>query len=94
METHTLTHMERDLITFPTWERYTVLAAKVRDLSMKEKRVIFQVLREDPNPSGDLLFPEYGFTLSEFSVWHVLGECRRKSNSTKRSSTTEENTLS
>lgn len=68
--------MERELMTFPTWERYTVLASVVHGLSIKDRRYIFQNVRKHP-VTPDIFFPEYGFTLSEFAVWHVLGDVRR-----------------
>ena len=70
--------MVRDLLTFPTWERYTVLSHAIAQLSVRDRRQIFQLLRLAEEPSPDLLFPAHGFTLSEFAVWHVLGETGRK----------------
>ena len=69
--------MERDLLTYPTWVRYTVLANNLSRLSIKDRRHIFQSVRKD-EVSPDIFFPKYGFTLSEFAVWHVLGDSRRK----------------
>lgn len=69
--------MERQLITYPTWERYVVLAHIVSELSVRDRRHLFQLVRKQADPSPDLFFPQFGFTLSEFAVWHVLGEARR-----------------
>jgi hypothetical protein len=71
--------MVRHLLTYPTWERYTVLAHVISNLTMREKRVVFQLLRQMSNVSPEVFFPEYGFTLSEFAVWYVLGANRRPS---------------
>lgn len=68
--------MERDLLTYPTWERYTVLSNAITNLSIKERRHIFQAIRKE-EASQDSFFPAYGFTLSEFAVWHVLGDSKR-----------------
>ena len=69
--------MERELMTYPIWERYTVLSNVVNGLSIRDRRHIFQCVRkQDITP--DLFFPSFGFTLSEFAVWHVLGDTRRK----------------
>ena len=68
--------MERDLITYPTWEKSTVLAHRISSLSIRDRRRIFFLSRGAE--SGDVFFPEYGFTLYEFAVWHLLGESRRK----------------
>ena len=71
--------MERDLITYPTWEKYTVLAHTIANLSIKDRRHIFQLARNSKHVCPDLLFPTFGFTLSEFAVWYTLGDSRRKS---------------
>lgn len=70
--------MERHLLTYPTWERYTVLAHIISELSVRDRRTIFQLVRREESPTADLFFPHYGFTLGEFAVWNVLGEGRKK----------------
>lgn len=76
--------MQRDLITYPTWERYTVLSHAIANLSVRDRRSVFMMARMyGANASGDLFFPQFGFTLSEFAVWYVLGDRRRKSRSKK-----------
>lgn len=71
--------MERQLITYPTWERYTILAHVISSLTIRDRRQIFQLARST-NTSfiPDLFFPNYGFTLAEFAVWYTLGDNRRK----------------
>ena len=64
--------------TYPTWERYTILANEIGKLSIRERRHIFQLARNTETLTEDLLFPEYGFTLAEFAVWYTLGDSRRK----------------
>lgn len=75
-----LQHMEResDLITYPTWKRYTVLAQHISQLSIRERRNIFLIARSVDADWDNILLPEYGFTLSEFSVWYTLGDRRRR----------------
>lgn len=68
---------ERDLITYPTWERYTVLAHYVSGLNIRDRRRIFQIARSYGDWSNVFL-PEYGLTLSEFAVWYTLGDRRRR----------------
>ena len=70
--------MERQLLTWATWERYTVLADYIANLSVRERRNLFQLIRGEASPSPDLFFPAYGFTLSEFAVFHILCDKRRK----------------
>jgi hypothetical protein len=69
---------ERNLTTFPIWERYTVLGHHIMELAMKDRRHIFSLVRQTADASPDLFFPGYGFTLSEFAVWHIIGDSRRK----------------
>lgn len=76
--------MVRDLLTFPTWERYTVLSHVIGQLSVRERRGIFQMMRQSTTLSPDLFFPAHGFTLAEFAVWHVLGDARRKATKGER----------
>lgn len=71
--------MECHLITYPTWERYNVLAHVITELTIKERRQIFQLSRAvRPYFSPDLFFPQYGFSLGEFAVWYTLGDHRKK----------------
>ena len=71
--------MERHLITYPTWERYTVLAHVISNLTIKDRRQIFQLARS-ANTSffPDVFFPNFGFTLAEFAVWYILADKRRR----------------
>jgi hypothetical protein len=71
--------MEQQLITYPTWERYTILAHVISSLTIRDRRQIFQLARST-NTSffPDLFFPNYGFTLAEFAVWYTLSDNRRK----------------
>ena len=67
----------RALITYPTWERYTVLAHSITSLNIRDRRRIFQIARSLDSDWSNVLLPEYGFTLSEFAVWYTLGDRRR-----------------
>ena len=76
--------MEHELITYPTWEKYAVLAHEIGGLSTRDRRQVFQLIRSLRQPCGDVFFPAFGFTLSEFAVWYTLGDSRRRTRS-KRS---------
>lgn len=65
--------MERVLLTYPTYERYVVLSHVIRALSVRERRVLFQLARSAES-TPDLLFPRHGFTLSEFAVWNIVND--------------------
>ena len=67
-----------DFPTYPAWERYTVLSHVVASLSIGERRQIFHLARTLSDFSPETFFPQFGFTLAEFSVWYTLGENRRK----------------
>ena len=67
-----------DLITYPTWQRYTVLSHAIARLSIRDRRRIFQLARAREAQWDRVFFPEYGFTLSEFAVWYTLGDHRRR----------------
>ena len=68
----------RNLLTYPTWERYVILSHIIAILQVRDRRLIFQVVRKYVEPDENMFFPKYGFTLSEFAVWHILGDSRRK----------------
>lgn len=70
--------MNLDIVTYPIWERYTILSCEINKLTIRERRQIFQLARATTELSPDLLFPHYGFTLAEFAVWYTLGDSRRK----------------
>jgi hypothetical protein len=70
---------EQALLTYPTWERYTVLAHAVAQLDVRERRGVFVLARAAPaGPSPDLLYPALGMTLSEFAAWHTIGDGTRR----------------
>ena len=70
---------DQALLTYPTWERYTVLAHAVSHLGVRERRGIFVLARAAASgPSPDLLYPALGMTLSEFAVWHTIGDATRR----------------
>lgn len=65
---------ERSLATYPTWERYVVLAHAVMNLSIRDRRHLFQLAC---TATSETFFPHFGFTLAEFATWYVLGDKRR-----------------
>ena len=69
---------QQHLLTYPTWERYTVLSSCINRLSIRERRRVFQHARTIDGDCSNVFFPEFGFTLSEFAVWYTLGEQRRR----------------
>jgi len=72
-----------NLMTYPTWERYTVLSHSILHLTIKDRRNIFMIIRNNSVTcrDADIFFPAYGICLSEFAVWHILNEGRRQKKS-------------
>ena len=68
---------EHTLLTYPTWERYSVLAHAVFSLDVRERRQIFQMSRSRGS-NMDIFFPKFGITFAEFSVWYTLCDVRKK----------------
>ena len=79
--------VERELPTYPTWERYTVLSHVISNLPVKDRRQIFLLVRRHAPAPHDLFFPAYGFTLAEFATWHVICESRRYKKKKKKKTT-------
>lgn len=75
----TSSHVQ-ELQTYPTWERYTVLSNCILQLTIRDRRRIFHLARqiEENQEFTDVFFPHFGFTLSEFAVWYMLGDLRRR----------------
>ena len=81
---HPFPSMVADSLTTPTWERYTVLSVCIGNLSVKDRRRIFQIARSTEYDWEHLFMPHYGFTLSEFAVWYVLFDQRRRSSAPRK----------
>lgn len=62
-------------ITHPTWRKHTVLAQSIDSVQIKQKRVIFHLLRSSNDP--DAFLPEYGFTAGAFCIWQILSDSKR-----------------
>lgn len=70
--------MQREMLTYPTWERYTVLSHVISNMTIRDRRIVFQHTRSHATCCEDVFFPRFGFTLGEFAVWYTLGDRRRK----------------
>lgn len=69
------------LTTYGQWLKYVVLARAVAALEVRDKRALYQLLRqhEAPDDGHDLFFPRHGFTAGAFCTWTILNETRRPS---------------
>ena len=75
--------MERELLTYPIWERYTVLSKVIGNMTIRDRRNLFHTMRSLP-VSPEAFFPSMGFTVAEFAVWHILGDAKREEKRTKK----------
>lgn len=74
-------------LTYPTWKKYKVLHTCISNLRVRDKRTIFNIMRNDENVSHDTFFPMFGFTGGEFAVMHMLSDGGRRKVRNKRAST-------
>lgn len=62
-------------ITYPTWQKYMIISQTIRTLQVKDKRGIFQTLRNEQD--HDTFFPHHGITAGTFCIWQVIGDNKR-----------------
>ena len=55
-----------------TWKKYKCIHKVVRTMSVRDKRTIFALMRNERSDAHDALMLEYGITLGEFCSMHVL----------------------
>jgi hypothetical protein len=59
--------------------KYAHLFDHIKDLRMRDVRLLFSQMRKLDAANPDVLFPKYGFTAGEFSVSYVIHmPCRSK----------------
>jgi len=66
-----------DFVTYPTWGKYIVISRVIESMTVRDKRIIFQIMRTFPDLTHNSLLGEYGITAGEFSMWQILSEQRR-----------------
>ena len=64
-------------IMYPIWKRNVVLEQTVAALRVKEKRVLFQYMREQ-GVTCHTFFPQFGMTAGEFASWHIIADSGRR----------------
>lgn len=67
---------ETEFITYPTWKKYIVIANYVQSFRIKDKRMLFNHMRQYPNLSSDTFLPTYGITAGDFAIWQILCNSR------------------
>ena len=69
---------DHTLISFHTWKKNIVISHFVQSLRVKDKRVLFNIMRSDPELGSYTFFPLYGLTAAEFSTWQILSDKRSR----------------
>lgn len=62
-----------------TWVKYIVLSRVVSCIRIRDKRLIFHILRNHDETEVDenTFFPSLGFTSGEFAVFNILSDQKR-----------------
>ena len=60
-------------ITYPIWKKMRAIATSIEKLQIRQKRIIFNVIRNSPDGSHDTFFPSLGITAGCFCTWQILG---------------------
>jgi hypothetical protein len=63
-------------LTFPVWKRYIYTSKVVSNLSVKQRRDIFNTVRKIADTN--VFFPKHGITFSEFAIWYILDDTEKK----------------
>lgn len=64
------------LSQYPTWKKTCCVRSAVLRMSVREKRRIFAMMRENPEYNEDSLLVEFGITLGDFCLMHILSDQR------------------
>ena len=60
---------------YPTWRRWLITALVVRNMSVKDKRQIFALMRSEMgNVDHNTLLLQHGITLGDFALFHMLAD--------------------
>ena len=60
------------------YDKYDILYEHISRLRVKDKRLIFSMMRTRPDITHDMFLPQYGFTIGEFAIFQILTENSRK----------------
>ena len=61
-----------DAVLAPSWLYYIVAHRQVGNMSVRQRRYVFQVMRGDAAVTSDHFMPRIGLTCGEFCIMHVL----------------------
>lgn len=65
-------------ISHTIWKRNQIMYDVIKDFSVKDKRTLFQHMRNYSHIAPDTLFPKYGLTAGQFSTYNILTEHNRR----------------
>lgn len=84
-------HEKRECGPAASYRRRVMLAGIIKNLAIKQKRELFQLMRNGSEHSTchegsneDAFLPKYGFTAGDFSFYHVVHENHRKPAAARR----------
>lgn len=70
---------DADPMVYPSFGRYSCVANVVFNLSIRDRRTIFHLIRAHRTAlTPNTFFPAFGFTIAEFATWYALNESRKK----------------
>ena len=62
---------------YPVWKKYQCVYASVSRMTVRDKRRVFALMREE-HVDCDTFLTEHGVTMGEFSMMHLLADHARK----------------
>lgn len=69
---------EPPTIMFATYAKYAAMSTYIRNLSVRDKRAAFQIMRNFSGVNHNSLLPEWGITCGEFAVWQILTDTKER----------------
>ena len=70
--------MEVEALWLATKEKYRGLFRSVLEMSVRDKRSLFFILRQQETVTTDTFIPAYGLHCGEFACFQILAEHARK----------------
>ena len=64
-------------IHYPTWKKSKVLYHTVSTMSIRDKRKVFSLLRENCGGDNETILLRHGYTIGDFCVMYLLSEHRK-----------------
>ena len=62
-----------DPVSYAAWAKYMVISRYVHSMPIRNRRIVFALMREHCDLGGEMFMPHIGVTAADFCVFHVLG---------------------